>query len=350
LSTSFLDVRSVAASSLPISIHNAIAIHSDTQFTVANGVASGSGSATDPYVIENWNVNVQASSVPAVFPGGTWIAGILVANTTAHVIIRNVQVYSYIQAWGQNLGIVLWNTTNVRVESSLVFNGNTGVLLQGAKDSTIVSNRFINLIEAVEIVGGYPFEDFVAARNVVSENTIDTATGVGVSLLDASDNLIVNNSISNVGFGWGAFIRRGSVRNVFSGNHINSSAVGIEVIESSLNNTVSDNFFDVQILGVGVGFGSNGTIVSNNEIHSMRWGINMIAVQKSTTSQNTIQSSEIGINLLRAATMNTITGNTVTAHIGIFVCGTEIGYNRIAPPPNDLRSSDQPIEHCSRFS
>jgi len=350
VSTSLLDVRSVAGSNSTISVHEAIAIHSDNGFTPANGVVSGLGTTTDPYVIEDWSVNVQASSVSVVFPGGTDIAGILVANTTAHVIIRNVQVYSYIQAWTPNLGIVLWNTTNVRVESSMVSNGNTGVLLQGAKDSRIVFNEFFNVIEAVEIVGGFPSEDFVAARNIVSQNIIHDVRAVGVDLVDTSDSLVNNNSISNVGFGWGALIERGSVRNVFSGNHVNSSAVGIEVVFSSINNTVSGNFFDVQILGVGVGFGANGTVVSNNEIHSMRWGINMIAVSESTASQNRVQSSEIGINLLRAATLNTITGNIVTAHIGIFVCGTKIGHNRVAPPPNDLRASDRPMELCNKSS
>ena len=129
-------------------------------------------------------------------------------------------------------------------------------------------------------------------------------------------------------------------------NRIINSTVGVEALYSSYNNTISGNFFDVKIEGIGIGFGSNGTLVRSNEVHSLQWGINLIEVSGSEVSRNHVQASDVGINLLRAATMNIITGNVVASHTGIFVCRTSIGSNSLAPPPNDLRASDRPIEHC----
>lgn len=345
VSTGLLNVRSVAAASRSATvIHDGIAIHSEEEFTSANGVVSGSGTPADPYVIENWDIEVPAYSVPVVFPGGTYLAGILIANTTAHVVLRNVQVHSGFPEWGVNLGIVLWNTTNVAVESSRVWNGNHGVLMLGAKDSRIVLNEFYNLIEAVAIAGGVPSNAFVATGNVISQNTIHDARAVGIEVLNSSRNMIRNNSISRSL--WGALFESGSIGNVFSMNRIINSTVGVEALYSSYNNTISGNFFDVKIEGIGIGFGSNGTLVRSNEVHSLQWGINLIEVSGSEVSRNHVQASDVGINLLRAATMNIITGNVVASHTGIFVCRTSIGSNSLAPPPNDLRASDRPIEHC----
>jgi parallel beta-helix repeat protein len=340
-SNNILNVVSVVASSQSTSVHNAIAIHSNAEFTPANGVVSGSGNPTDPYIVENWVIDVSSSSVPVVFPSGVLTAGILIANTTVHVIIRQVQVYSLIPRWGV-IGIALMNTTNVAVESSRVHDGNTGVSLFGASRSKIEFNEFFNLITPVGIAG-VPPEGFVATGNIVSNNSIHDAT-LGIDLVQASDNLIVNNSIWHVAE-WAGAIERGSFDNVFSGNTISNSTVGIEVLDTSLNNTISGNFFEVKA-GVGVGYGANGTIVSYNEIHSLEWGITLVDVSQSKISRNTIQAGQIGINLLYYTTMNSITGNQINAPVGIFVCYTELGSNHIAPPPNDFRASDRPIERC----
>ncbi len=345
LSNPALFTRVVAGSATTGTLHNAIGIHSNEDFTAANGVVSGSGTATDPFIMENWIINVQTSSVPVVFPSGTLIAGILIANTTAYVILRNVEVYSLIPEWFMNLNIVLSNTTNVSVESSRVWAGSTGVALLGARDSRVVSNEFFYLTQPVAIAGGLPVPTSIASGNSVSQNWIHDSRDTGVVLVAATDNLISDNWISNME-AWGGFIDRGSANNVFSGNHVSNSAVGIEAVDSSLNNTISQNSFNVTILGVGVGFGANGTIVSDNEIHSLKWGVNLIDVSGTRVSQNTVQASAIGINLLEATVGDTITGNVVTSHIGLFICGTEIGFNHIAPPPNDLRASDRPIERC----
>ena len=60
--------------------HARILIDGNSQFTPGNGVVSGSGSAADPYIIANWEIDASAGD------------GIKVANTDAHFVIRNCAI------------------------------------------------------------------------------------------------------------------------------------------------------------------------------------------------------------------------------------------------------------------
>src|SRR5207245_8234142 len=64
--------------------HGPIYIGSDAQFTAANGVRSGTGTITDPYIISNWFIdgNLYAGSQAMV-----WIEG-----TSSYVAIQNVRI------------------------------------------------------------------------------------------------------------------------------------------------------------------------------------------------------------------------------------------------------------------
>ena len=61
--------------------HGVISISSDYEFTVANGVCSGSGTFDDPYVIEGWKIDAGDSR-----------HGIRIHGTTRPFVIRNVTV------------------------------------------------------------------------------------------------------------------------------------------------------------------------------------------------------------------------------------------------------------------
>src|SRR2546426_10043637 len=87
-----------------------ILIVGNSGFTSANGVTSGTGTASDPYVIQGWNITV------------CWHCpyyGIEVANTTAYFRIFNVTVSSLITAQPAT-GILLKNATNGGIDNSVV--------------------------------------------------------------------------------------------------------------------------------------------------------------------------------------------------------------------------------------
>src|SRR2546427_10543844 len=62
-------------------LHAPIIIQSNSDFTVDNGVTGGNGTAADPYIIEGWELAFSATY------------GILIQNTNAHFVIRDVDVH-----------------------------------------------------------------------------------------------------------------------------------------------------------------------------------------------------------------------------------------------------------------
>ncbi|MEM1705016.1 MAG: hypothetical protein QW623_04640 [Candidatus Hadarchaeales archaeon] len=70
-------VRTVSASP---DLHAPIYIVGNENFTPTNGVRGGSGTETDPYIIENWEINASTAG------------GIYIKNTAAYFVIRNVLV------------------------------------------------------------------------------------------------------------------------------------------------------------------------------------------------------------------------------------------------------------------
>lgn len=61
---------------------NPILINGNAGFTPANGVTSGSGTESNPYVIEGWDINASSAN------------GIEIRNTTAYFVIRNCYVHN----------------------------------------------------------------------------------------------------------------------------------------------------------------------------------------------------------------------------------------------------------------
>src|SRR2546428_12262216 len=97
----------VASTRVP---HSPILISGNSEFIAANGVTGGTGTASDPYVIQGWNITV------------CWQCpyyGIEVANTTAYFRIFNVTVSSLITAQPAT-GILLKNATNGGIDNSVV--------------------------------------------------------------------------------------------------------------------------------------------------------------------------------------------------------------------------------------
>lgn len=69
---------------LPImKTHERIYIDGNKGFNIINGVVSGSGKSTDPYIIEDWDINASSGQ-----------NGIEIRNTDAYFIIRNCIIHS----------------------------------------------------------------------------------------------------------------------------------------------------------------------------------------------------------------------------------------------------------------
>ena len=105
--------------------HPSIRINGDSDFNSSNGVVSGSGTGSDPYIIERWQIGPNS--------GGS---GMAIWNTRAHVIIR---ITVFFQC---NIGISLGNVSDVRIDYCAFTNNIVGVAVHGSDDVKVVDSIF----------------------------------------------------------------------------------------------------------------------------------------------------------------------------------------------------------------
>jgi len=171
--------------------HAAIVISNDYEFTVANGVCSGSGTLADPYVIENWTIDAGYDDY-----------GIKIHGTTRAFIIRNVEISGAAKA-----AVYLSYVKNGRLEDC-TFEGNwVGVTLNFSSLNRIEGCTFSNNMDGIRF--------YFSSSNQILTNTFDKHEAA--IWLDASDrNELLGNYISD-GY-TGVYLNLGSAENVIVGN------------------------------------------------------------------------------------------------------------------------------------
>jgi parallel beta-helix repeat protein len=108
--------------------HSPIYIDGNANFTSANGVTGGSGTQSDPYIIEGWDINASSTT------------GICICNTDAYFIIRNCYVHDGRANW--HFGIIFFYVQNGRIENSTSTNNLYGIGLVDSSNNTIYNNIF----------------------------------------------------------------------------------------------------------------------------------------------------------------------------------------------------------------
>jgi len=105
----------------------AIVITNDHEFTVENGVCSGSGTAEDPYVIENWMIDAGYDEY-----------GIRIHGTTRTFVIRNVEV-----SGASKSAVYLSYVQNGTIENCLFESNWVGVTLNFSSFNLITGCLFV---------------------------------------------------------------------------------------------------------------------------------------------------------------------------------------------------------------
>jgi parallel beta-helix repeat protein len=164
--------------------HSPISITGNAGFTKANGVVGGKGTASDPYLIEGWDIN--ATKV-------TGIAGIAITDTTAWFVVRSCSVHD---------GGIL----------------NSGIMLSNCTNGMLVNNIFSNNWGAVDI-------DMSSNNNEVSRNLFYNNGGAGVYILSSSGNHIWNNT----------FIGNNGANDTYNVSHAQAYYIGTDNWWNSTN-------------------------------------------------------------------------------------------------------------------
>jgi parallel beta-helix repeat protein len=177
--------------------HTAIVIMNDYEFTPANGVCSGSGTAEAPYVIQGWKIDAGYDDY-----------GVRVHGTTRYFVVRDVEVtgarkagisFSYVRNgriegclldanW---VGVALNYSTFVRV-SDCVFETNTdGVHLVYSGENQILYNVFDRNDTSIWLDASH--------RNEITGNLIHGShMGAYLNLGSTGNRILMNAFVSNL--------------------------------------------------------------------------------------------------------------------------------------------------------
>ena len=227
-SMSFLGTSAIipirAASYLP---HSPITIDGNGNFTFANGVTSGTGTRSDPYIIQGWDIN--ASGLPCCYAWGN--AGLLVQNTNASFIIRDVYVHSGLPL---SLGINLLRVSNSFVENSVASFDYYGIAVSLSTNITIIGNTVFS-------DNPYGIDVFQSSNSLVSENNVYSNQNAGIYLDSPSNITVSKNSIHDQKlFGIDTYT---TDHNTFVANNIsNNGEMGLRLLYSNYNLVYHNNF------------------------------------------------------------------------------------------------------------
>ncbi|MFW9847539.1 MAG: nitrous oxide reductase family maturation protein NosD [Candidatus Thorarchaeota archaeon] len=276
-----LDMCKLNVTSNTYTISEPIQISNDSSFDLLG--VSGSGTESDPYIIENYEIEINETSGPYY--------GIEVSGTQKHFIIRNCYIRGdNTSSSGYGYGIYLRDVSNGQIMSNHLqqiqtllkiesdtsdltikdnyFDGEAdsiyrGLLVSGTNENILIlNNTFYKIDEAISIFsnGSSIVKNSIVscergiilnscAENIVSENTIKMGM-TGFRLEDSDNNLISWNLVT--GNSIGGIIEDGSDNNLLTNNSFTSlqqddesyvQGYGLRIRQTSTNNDIIWNDF-----------------------------------------------------------------------------------------------------------
>ena len=252
----------VASTRVP---HSQILISGNSEFIAANGVTVGTGTASDPYVIQGWNITV------------CWRCpyyGIEVANTTAYFRIFNVTVSSPITAQPAT-GILLNNATNGRIDNSVVEDESIfccgGIIVESSKNIVVNANNVeagtcnnFSSCSTYDTVGAYGSTNVTISGNSIRADTSGNVLGVrGSSNVSILDNTILMNGLPPIGAPWAP-----------SNGIVVSSSGNVKISQNTVRDSACSAYSPA--MSMIVGGSSNVQIFGNNITSSYTCGSGIV--------------------------------------------------------------------------
>jgi parallel beta-helix repeat protein len=202
-----------------------IRINGNADFTAANGVVGGNGTAGNPWLIEGWDIS-----------GHGYGYCIYIGNTTEHFAIRNCDIhdarYNFAMYYYTESGIILHRVSNGTVAGNLVHSNDfDGIYLHNASYVKVLENNIAGNQWGVMLMGG-------SHNNTMGGNLVNASTDYGIGIIDSSWNTVDGNNVSQ-NADMGIFLGD-SVRNSVRGNDVGGSIDGI-CLDCSDGNALFEN-------------------------------------------------------------------------------------------------------------
>lgn len=215
------------------SSHAPIRIDSNSDFGFSHGVTGGYGTAIDPWIINNLEIN-----------GTGYGYCLYIGNTTDYFVVQDCYFH---EASGNsdnyfwNSGLILYNVNNGKVKDCVSKDnaGNGGFLLKDSNDNVIEHNFGTENQRALYL--------YNSDANTILYNNFSSNSIAGVYLYSSDDN-VVNNSIVSYNDVHGVWLVS-SDRNTINDNYVESnSQSGLYFLKSD-HNTIKNNTVDSNAYG-----------------------------------------------------------------------------------------------------
>lgn len=198
--------------------HKPISITGNGEFTEANGVVGGSGTPSDPYVIEGWDINAASAT------------GIQIQNTTASFVVRSC----FIHDEDEHIGLYLSNCTNGMLVDNTCSKNGYGIELWYSSNNTLDGNNCSN--------NGMGMYFYSSSNNTLVNNTCNSNVDGMFFYLWNNDNIVIDNNCSLNSMD--GMILESSSGNVISWNQLrDNSYYGIEIDSGCTSNVITYNVF-----------------------------------------------------------------------------------------------------------
>jgi parallel beta-helix repeat protein len=305
--------------------HAPIYINGNSGFLGSNsstGISTGSGTISDPYIIENWAINVTSATVH----------GIDIRNTDKFFVVRNVFVritLSNPYYYGINLfgvdngkllnnvckdcerGISLQSTTNTIVSYNSCSNNTAGIYVIYSTGDILSNNTCIDNPGAGPFSGGIAI---VNSSNIELNGNKCSNNEMGdIYLQDSTDILLKNNKVLNGGISvWGEYLSEWNTHSIDTSNTVNNNPVyyyknqtgltvptgsGQVILANCSNSIVRDLSIENTDVAILIGFSSK-IFIDENSISNNEWsGVYLFSSNNNTICNNTFFNNFEGIDL-----------------------------------------------------
>ena len=265
-----------------------IRINSNADFDAAHGVSAGDGSAGNPWIIENYDIN-----------GTGYGYCIYIGNTTEHFVVRNCSLHeaSGVYSWPYfcDTGLIIYQVQNGIIANNTASSNNwAGIYLSSSSSNTITNNTASSNNE-----GGISL--FFSNSNTIQNNTASSNNWPGIHLSSSSNNTIVNNTADN---NWHGIELYQSNWNIVFYNIASSSAGSGIYLYSSTDNIVANNTNFDNDYGFLLGNSYDNTIINNAALNNNH-GIQLYEMTSSGNQiyhnifiNNTVQAEDWTANSL----------------------------------------------------
>ena len=241
--------------------------------------------------VNSSNVILDCAGHKITNDGTAGATGIVLIGSITNVTVKNCNISGY----STDLGI----SSDYSVVQNSSFNNDTsGSCIElGSSNSNISNNSFASCTYGGVGVSG-------------NSNRINNNVGDGIVLTGSSSfNVIYNNFFNNSGYYYeGIYAAHSSNSNIIYNNTVNNN-IGIELDDTSTNNTIYNNTADY--IGITLTDFCNNNSIYNNTVRFGN-GIKISSSNYTIIHDNIISNNTVsGITLYPTSVMNNIYNNTV---------------------------------------